>query len=86
MLFTFTVKLLNKRIMIFSCKARPYIHDYNYFVFSFHFQLCKIIIATVNCAVQIAFSHQKNKGANLIVHQTFFSDTTDIFLLTICSL
>ena len=68
--------------MICSCKARPCIHDYNYLVFSFHFQLCKIIIAIANFAVQTAFSHQKNKGDKLVVHQTFFSDKTDIFLLS----
>ena len=71
--------------MISSCKARPCLHDYNYFVFSFHFQLCKIIIAIANCAVQIAFSHQKSKKEMRIVRQTLFSNKTDILLLTIRS-
>ena len=80
-LFTFALKLVNKRFMICLCKAAPCIRDHNYLVFSLHFQLCKIIIAIANCAVQIAFSHQKNKGDKLIVHQTFFSNKTDISLL-----
>ena len=66
--FTFALKLVNKRIMIFSCKARPCIHNHKYLVFSFHFQLCNVIIAIGNCAVQIAFSHKKNEGDKLIVH------------------
>ena len=45
-----TLKLLNERIMICSCKARRCIHDYNCLVFPFHFQLCKIIIAVAKCA------------------------------------
>ena len=44
-LLTFALKLLKKRIMIYWCKSRPSIHGYNYLVFSFKFQLCKIIIA-----------------------------------------
>ena len=50
--------------MIWSCKARPCIHDYNFLVFPSHFQLCKIIIAVAKCAVKISFSYQKNKGDN----------------------
>ena len=46
------------------------------------FSSVKIIIAIANCAMQTPFSHQKNKGDKLIVHQTFFSNKTDIFLLT----
>ena len=58
------MKLLNKRIMIWSCRARPCIHDNNYLVFSFYFQLCKIIVAVEKCAVKISFLYQKNKGDN----------------------
>ena len=66
--------------MIYSCKARPYIHDYNHLVFSFHLQLCKIVTAIANCAVKMACSHQKNKGDMLIVRQAFFSDKTHYFV------
>ena len=68
--------------MIYLCKARLYIHGYNYLVFSFYFQHRKIIIAITSCAVKMAFS-QKNKSDILIVRQSFFSNKTDIFLLTI---
>ena len=53
-------------------------------ILCFDVQVCKIIIATVKCAVKISFSYQK-KGRQLkfIVHQTFFSNKTDIFLLII---
>ena len=50
--------------MIWSCKARPCIHDYNYLVFPLYFQLWKIIVAIAKCAVKISFSYQKNKGDN----------------------
>ena len=76
-LSTFALKPLNERITICSCKARPVIHDYNYHVFSFHFQLCKIILATANCAAHVAFSHQKNKGDMRIVRQSLFSNKTE---------
>ena len=71
--------------MICSSEARPCIHDNNYFVFSFYFHLSEIIITIANCAVQITILNQKNKGDKLIVHQTFFSNKTDISLLTIRS-
>ena len=72
--------------MIWPCKARPCIHDYNYLVFPFHFQLCKIVIAIAKCAVKISFSDQKNEGdISSLLHQTFFSNKTDIFLLIIRS-
>ena len=50
--------------MIWSCKARPCIHDYNYLEFPFHFQLCKMIMAITKYTVKINFSYQKNKGDN----------------------
>ena len=34
--------------------------DCNYLVFPFHFQLCKIIIATAKCAVKISFVYNQN--------------------------
>ena len=60
---------------------------YNYLVFSLHFQLCKIIIAIAKCAVKISFSYQKaeRRQFKFIVHQTFFSNKTDMFLLIIRS-
>ena len=67
-----------------SCKARPCIHHYNYLVFSFHFQLCKIIIAVAKCAVKISFLYQKNKGDNsslLCIKLSFL-----IRLMCFCSL
>ena len=69
-----TFKLLNKTIMIWSCKAEPCIHGYNYLVFPFHFLLCKIIIASAKCAVKISFSYQKNIGGNssLLCIKLFF--------------
>ena len=73
--------------MIWSRKAKPCIHDYNYFVFPFYFQLCKIIIAIAKCAVKISFSYQKNNGDNssLLCIKHFFSNKTDMFLLIIHS-
>ena len=59
-------------------KARPCINDYNYLVFPFHFQLCKIIIAIAKCAVKICFLYQKNKrGSSSLLcicfaHYSFF--------------
>ena len=70
--------------MIGSCKARPCIHDHNYLVFPFYFQLCKIIIAIAKCAVKITFRIIKLKDT-IIVHQTFFANKTDMFLLIIRS-
>ena len=62
--------------MIWSCNTRPCIHDYNYLVFPFHFQLCKIIIAIAKCEVKISISYQKNKGDNsslLCIKLSFFA-------------
>ena len=70
--------------MIWSCKARPCIHDHNYLVFPFHFQLCKIIIVIAKCAVKISFSYQKNKEDNsslLCIKLSFL-----IRLICFCSL
>ena len=60
------------------------LHDYNYLVFPFHYQLCSIIKATVKCAVKISFSYQKNKGDNsslLCIKLSFL-----IRLICFCSL
>ena len=84
-LFTFALKLLNERIIVCSCKARLYIHDYNYLLLFFHFQFCEVIIAIANYAVHIAFSHQENKGDMLIVCQSFFLERLTSLLLTIRS-
>ena len=70
--------------MIKSCEAKPCIHDYNYLVFPFHFQLCKIIKATAKFAVKISFLYQKNKGDNsslLCIKLSFL-----IRLICFCSL
>ena len=51
--------------MIWSCKARPCIHDYNYLVFPVHFQLCGIVIAIAKFAVKTSFLKSKLHRAQL---------------------
>ena len=75
-------------LLIRSCKARPCIHDYNYLVFPFHFQLRTIIIAVAKCAVKISFLYQKNKEDNsslLCIKLSFLIRLICFCLLSYCS-